>query len=206
MWNTTVRLALAAMLLLVSTSASAGLIIRSFYERTFANQIFEEQTLNVVVAVDDSGLTGIGLEQVAAHSATLTFFLNGIGQNFFRANLGDPPRLDQEGNIAVNFRDGVFTSFGTVDTGGVARVSMTNGNTGTFGGGFAGGSFELIQFFPVSGVHRYRELTGQRVLERTGVPVPAPASSGLLALLVALGLLRWRGARGDRSLRVAATA
>ena len=143
-------------------------------------------TIDSVAIFDDAGITGVGIERVPVGYFSLTVRDNGIGQNFLLVDFPDPVSVDEDGNIAAVFQDGVFQTLSNVSTsGGLPRASLIDGNNGNNAGGLNVSGGSLFWFFPISGVWEY---TLQSTTVTGSIPVvPVPAAiwlfaSGLLGL------------------------
>ena len=151
------------------------------------------RTAETVGVFDDAGVTGSGTEFVALTSFSMATYTNGIGQTFLRADFPDPPSTTEEGNIAAGFQNGIFQGLLNVSTGGSARISLIDGNTGGGAGGLNIAGDELIWLFPASGFWEYRLQTTDLVFPQPPSAIPLPGALWLFGpALAALGWLRRR--------------
>ena len=152
-------------------------------------------TAETVGVFDNSGLSGVGVEQFALTYFGLAAYTNGVGQHFLLADFPDPPSTTVEGNIMATFHDGVFQNLGGVDNGGAARIAMTDGNSssGAQVEGLNIAGVDLIRHFSGSGSWYYRLQTTNLVYPQPPSAIPLPGAIWLFApALAALGWLRRR--------------
>lgn len=149
--------------------------------------------INTVALLDETLISGVGVEDAPLLVFTHSVLQNGIGQNFNRATFTDPPNLVEEGNSGARFVDGVFSNLFNVNNGGAARVGLINGGPPfNSAGGYAifannaAGTFELRWFFPISGDESF--LLDQSATVVT-FPQAVPVPGGLVFLLSGLGVL-----------------
>ena len=185
------KLILTGVLLGSMTAQAANIRI----EQTWLSPNFATngRLINTLALLDETLITGVGVEDAPLLVFTHTVLQNGVGQNFNRATFTDPPNLMEEGNSGARFVDGVFSNLFNVNNGGAARVGLINGGQPfNSAGGYAifannaAGTFELRWFFPISGDESF--LLDQSATVVT-FPQAVPVPGGLVFFLSGLGVL-----------------
>lgn len=150
------------------------------------------QSVETVIQVDTTSLTGSGTETILANFMQLVEYLtvsgSKFGQNAYWDNFATPPTLT-EGHIQVEFVNGAFNRMLSVNMGGNGFVPLVNQSTGTVTAVMtvSGG---LLNYGTALSLNQYDEVTASRVI----TTIPEPGSLALLACSCG-ALYAWRRRR-----------
>ena len=121
--------ALLALAFATTIASADTLVIRgSFFIESFPNP---QRRLDVTIFADLDSIVAVGQEQAIVTRATISEFLDDVGQNFSVADLTDPPDAVTPGNLVSTFNDGQLDTTRILSTVGDGYTIFREFNTGT---------------------------------------------------------------------------